>query len=123
MLSVPLTLLELEVYVCQLPLGKQPGDDDIPNEFLHSAPSQGVGGTTGTGQPPGTSLPAILLNCVNEILCKGRMPHSWKGARTKLLLKKPPVTQLANWRPVCLLHTAYKVVSAVINDRLAVRGI
>ena len=47
------------------------------------------------------------------------MPHAWKGARTKLLLKKHPVTQLTNWRPVCLLRTAAKVASAIINDRLA----
>jgi hypothetical protein len=46
------------------------------------------------------------------------MPLTWKGARTRLLLKKYPVTQLTNWRPVCLLRTAYKVASAVINDRL-----
>ncbi len=86
-LSVPITQLELEVYVSQLPLGKQPGDDDIPNEFLRSAPSQDVADTMGAGQVSGPSLQNILLACVNEILCKGRMPHSWKGARTKLLLK------------------------------------
>jgi hypothetical protein len=118
-LSVPITQLELEVYVSQLPLGKQPGDDEIPNEFLRSAPAQEVADTLGTGQAPGPSLQNILLACVNEILCKGRMPHAWKGARTKLLLKKHPVTQLTNWRPVCLLRTAAKVATAIINDRLA----
>jgi hypothetical protein len=46
------------------------------------------------------------------------MPLTWKGARTRLLLKKYQVTQLTNWQPVCLLRTAYKVASAVINDRL-----
>eukprot|EP00961_Rhodomonas_salina_P298642 3938246-Rhodomonas_salina.1 len=47
------------------------------------------------------------------------MPHSWRGACTRLLLKKYPVTEMCHWRPVCLLQTAYKVASAIINDRLA----
>ena len=56
---------------------------------------------------------------MNEILTRGNALHRWKSARTLLLLKKFPVTRLQNWRPVCLLRTAYKVASAVINDRLA----
>eukprot|EP00961_Rhodomonas_salina_P057161 768670-Rhodomonas_salina.1 len=91
----------------------------MPNEVLRGADTAPADPSlTADDDQVATDLPGTLLDCVNEVLQYGNMPHSWRGVRTSLLLKKYPVTEMSHWCPVCLLQTAYKVASAIINDLL-----
>ena len=58
-----------------------------------------------------------LSECINEILVqKARSPQSWLGPF--LEFKKGDPLAISCYRPVCLLDTAYKILSALITDRL-----
>ena len=60
-----------------------------------------------------------MLNSVNCVL-EGRTgpPSSWLGGLVRFLLKKEDALETAGYRPVCLLDTCYKCLSAIITDRL-----
>ena len=45
-------------------------------------------------------------------------PHPGKGASFVFCSKKGDVLDIACYRPVCLLDTIYKILSAVLTDRL-----
>ena len=60
-----------------------------------------------------------ILLCLNRILVEGAaLPASWKGGLIRFLFKKGDVQDIACYRPVCLLDTIYKILSAVLTDRL-----
>jgi len=86
-----------------LPNWKSPGDDQIPCELLKGAPEW---------------LVDMLREAVNDVLEGGSLPADWKYAIIKLIQKKAPASKLANQRPVCCARTVYKLVSAVINNRM-----
>eukprot|EP00961_Rhodomonas_salina_P083597 1123066-Rhodomonas_salina.1 len=65
-----------------------------------------------------TSLLQTLCNAINNALITGKMPDEWRDGTIRFLLKKEPSTLLSNWRPVCLLATAYKVYAVIINHSL-----
>ncbi|MFN9904541.1 MAG: reverse transcriptase domain-containing protein, partial [bacterium] len=46
------------------------------------------------------------------------LPSPWKGGLIRFLFKKGDVLDIACYRPVCLLDTIYKILSAVLTDRL-----
>ena len=57
-----------------------------------------------------------LSECINEILVqKARSPQSWLGPF--LEFKKGDPLAISCYRPVCLLDTAYKILSALVTDR------
>ena len=57
--------------------------------------------------------------CINSILAgEAPPPRSWMGGLICFLLKKDAVLDISGYRPVCLLDTTYKVLSAIITDRL-----
>jgi hypothetical protein len=57
--------------------------------------------------------------CINSILIgEAPPPWSWIGGLICFLLKKDAVLDIPGYRPVCLLHTVYKILSAIITDRL-----
>jgi len=95
---------DLFQYLDRLRLRKAGGKDGIPYELLRYGPDD---------------LRQCVLTAVNHALETGDVPESWNGGMVRLLLKRYPVTQITNWRPVCLLRTVYKIVSAIVNDRLA----
>lgn len=86
-----------------LPNWKAPGDDLISGELLKAAPEWMVD---------------MLWEAVNDVLTGGELPADWKYAVIKLLEKKAPASKLANQRPVCCARTVYKLVSAVLNNRM-----
>jgi hypothetical protein len=73
----------------------------MPFEFLRYAPR---------------SMKETVWTCINSILTgEAPPPWSWMGGLICFLLKKEDVS---GYRPVCLLDTVYKVLSAIITDRL-----
>ena len=59
------------------------------------------------------------LECINGILAGEALPpRSWLGGLVRFLLKKDDVFDTGGYRPVCLLDTIYKCLSAIVTDRL-----
>ena len=99
-----ISMEDFEFLLRQLPNNRAPGPDGLPYELIKEAPN---------------SLKSIILNCINKILTGTAVPpQSWLGGLVRFLLKKDEVTVISGYRPVCLLDTVYKLLSAVITDRL-----
>ena len=65
------------------------------------------------------SLKQVGLECINGILAGEALPpRSWLGGLVRFLLKKDDVLDTGGCRPVCLLDTIYKCLSAIVTDRL-----
>ena len=60
-----------------------------------------------------------LLDCINAIL-RGDSPPppSWLGGLVRFLFKKGDAMSLSCYRPICLLDTAYKILSVILTIRL-----
>ena len=98
------SLQDFEFLLRQLPNNRAPGPDGLPYELIKEAPD---------------SLKSIILTCINRILTGDALPpQSWLGGLVRFLLKKEEVTVISGYRPVCLLDTVYKLLSAVLTDRL-----
>ena len=101
----PISRADLDWYIGTLRHGRAPGPDEIPYELLRYAPEE---------------LKQSLHACINSILEGNRLPPAdWLGGLVRFL-PKPGGDALdpSAYRPVCLLNTTYKILSAVINDRL-----
>ena len=61
-----------------------------------------------------------LLLAVNEILQNSEARLNWKmrGRHARMHYKKGCPEDVANYRPVVLLNVAYKVITAIITNRL-----
>jgi hypothetical protein len=61
----------------------------------------------------------VVRTCINLVLTGEALPpRSWLGGLIRFLLKKEDVLDTAGYRPICLLNTVYKCLSAIITDRL-----
>ena len=95
---------DFEFFLNTLPSRKAPGPDGVPYELLKCAPAQ---------------LKEVVLECINAILTKQAVPPaSWLGGLIRFLFKKGDLLDAANYRPVCLQDCVYKVLSAILTDRL-----
>ncbi|KAH7961407.1 hypothetical protein HPB52_008892 [Rhipicephalus sanguineus] len=60
-----------------------------------------------------------LLAVVNALLAKHIKPDSFGAGRIVLLLKDgAPPNELSSWRPITLLNVDYKIVAAILNNRI-----
>jgi len=101
----PVARNDLDWYLATLSNGLAPGPDEVPYELLKFAPEE---------------LKHSLHECINAILVDGLAPPAdWLGGLVRFL-PKPGGDPLepTSYRPVCLLVTVYKILSAIINDRL-----
>jgi hypothetical protein len=90
--------------VGQLLNNRAPGPDGLPFQMLRHAPD---------------SMKETIRACINSILTgEARPPRSWMGGLICFQLKKDTLLDISGYRTVCLLDTGYKVLSAIINDRL-----
>lgn len=91
-------------YLGKLPNNKAPGPDSIPYELWKHAPDP---------------LKRAVLACVNGVLSESKIPpRSWLGGLIRFLFKKGDLLDIGNYRPVCLQDTIYKILSAILTDRL-----
>ena len=99
------TQAELQEALRKLKEHKATGPDEIPNELFKLLDH---------------NTEQILLNAFNEIWEKGHIPDSWKEATVVSLYEgKGAETDPANYRPISLLNTIYKVFASMIQARLA----
>lgn len=59
-----------------------------------------------------------LVSVYQESIEKGELPLTMRTGLVALLHKKGSKDELANWRPITLLTTYYKVLAKVITERL-----
>ena len=60
-----------------------------------------------------------LLEVIYAAVWRLGIPKQWKESRTISIRKKGSSGDLANFRPISLLPTMYKIFSAVVSQRLA----
>ena len=89
----------------QLKRRKSPGADEVPYEILIDAPEELLG---------------YVHRALNAILTgKEQAPKEWLDGLIRLLYKRGDPAELDSWRPVVLLRAVYKVLTAILTDRLA----
>ena len=98
----PISLDDFDFFIGQLP--NKRAAEGLPYEMWKGAP---------------LPMKQALLDCLNAILeGQAAPPPSWLGGLIRFLFKKGDLLQIANYRPVCLQDTAYKILSAILTDRL-----
>jgi exonuclease III len=103
-LRQPLSLEEIQKAIALLPSNKSPGLDGLTAEFYKKfAPD----------------LAPLLLATWNDSLLKGSLPESLRKGLISLLYKKGDKSDVANYRPITLMPTAYKIFSKALALRLA----
>jgi len=67
---------------------------------------------------PRIELPEANEASATESSTAGLVYEEWLAARLKLLPKKGDLTQCKNWRGICLLDVASKVLSSILVQRM-----
>ena len=96
-------LEEFNAVIKRLKSNKSPGPDEVTSElvkWLH------------------IDNRAKLLVHFNEILLKGTYPASLNLSNIASIYKKGDPAKLENYRPIALLQTFYKILAALIQNRL-----
>jgi hypothetical protein len=98
-----ITADDFEYALRQLPNNHSLGHG-VPFKFLQYSPG---------------SMKETVWTCINSILTgEAPPPLSWMGRLICFLPKKKDVLHISSYHPVCLLDTVYKVLSAIVTDRL-----
>jgi hypothetical protein len=64
-------------------------------------------------------MKTVIHECLNSLLQgETKPPTSWLGGIVRFLLKKGDTADPSKYRPVCLQETTYKLLSAILTDRL-----
>ena len=101
----PFTLIELSDVIKQLRKAKAPGPDNIHNELVLLLDYIGE---------------QQLLEMFNECFSSATVPQEWKEALIVSIYKgKGSDSDPANYRPISLLNTFYKIYAALLQKRLA----
>lgn len=103
-LSSTVTYSEVNQILKKLANNKATGPDRIPQECYKFAP-----------KCVKTALTAIFNTCIQT----GDIPKAWKNGRIITLHKGGDTNQLANYRPITLLCTGYKIISSILTARIA----
>ena len=103
-LSAPLTKKEVFASLAKTSKLKSPGYDGIPYEFYRTF-----------WDLVGDDLVQVANYCLLE---KGSLTDSQKKAIITLIPKKGDTTILANWRPISLVNTDYKLITKSIANRM-----
>ena len=99
-----------EIYdscIKRLTRGKIHGPDNIPNDILKVLP------------PPWHNLIFLFFR---QCYKQKTIPHHWKHSKTILLHKKDDPIHLANYRPLALANTIYKLYTSTLTTLLTNYG-
>ena len=99
----PFHIMEMNVICDKLKNKKQPGPDGLCAELVKWMDQ--------------TSR-ELLLGEINKIVEKDSLEETLNLARIASIYKKGDSANLANYRPIALLQTIYKVVAALIKERV-----
>jgi len=87
-MMLPVTPKELDDTINSLQSDKAEGQDGITNEMLKNT---------------GVQARKMILDMFNNIMVSGLVPPDWKVGDVVLVLKKPPQTDVSNYRPITLI--------------------
>ena len=90
--------------------GKSPGHDNIPPDFWKYVIED-------------VQATHALLGICNHCWETSQIPKAWKISKVILLFKKGDVTLPQNYRPISLLPVGYKVLAALLHQRLIDSGV
>ena len=99
-----ITMQDLDRAIKDTDKGKAAGEDDIPNDFIHAL---------------GPKARKYMLHMFNRIWKGEEIPHKWRTAVIKPLLKedKDP-SQTSSYRPIALTSCLGKVMEKIVADRM-----
>ena len=103
LLMKPYTVEEIRCITQHLPNGKGVGPDGIPYEIYKYG---------------GEHILPFLVKLFNKCIEENSFPEELKHGRIFLLYKKNNPFDVGNYRPINLLNTCYKLLTAAINKRL-----
>ena len=99
----PIRIDELMRAIRKMKRRKAPGPDQVPIELFKEMYSHNL---------------AEILNLLNEWWEKEEVPEEILLARVVLIFKKGNANDLGNYRPISLLNSVYKILAAIIQQRL-----
>ena len=102
LLMDPISSEELSNAISQLDITKAEGLDNITNSMLKN-----------TGPVGRASLLAVY------VLISGLTPFTWKEGDIALILKKPPQTDVNNYRPITLISCVSKLLTQILAQQLS----
>ncbi|KAJ8018214.1 hypothetical protein HOLleu_43920 [Holothuria leucospilota] len=103
-LDLPFSIDEVFSALKTTSKNKAPGIDGLPYEFFHN-----FFDLIGTD----------LLEVYNDVFERGCLTSSQQVAVISLIAKKGDILSTKNWRPISLLNADYKILSKVLQTRLA----
>ena len=101
---------ELERVLAKLKSGKAAGHDGMPPDFWKALAEDSTAAT---------ELLHIISHCWT---CKD-IPDSWRVSKVVLLFKKGDTSLPSNYRPISLLPVGYKVLAALLHQRMLDGGV
>ena len=104
------SLQELRKAVRKFKLRKAAGPDEVPIEFWKAVLNN-----------PGHGSQWLLDFCNCVLSCR-TVPDNWHLQRVAMVFKKGDPAESGNYRPICLLNSAYKVFAMLLLGRLLEAG-
>ncbi|KAK4509343.1 Sterol O-acyltransferase 2 (Sterol-ester synthase 2) [Mucor velutinosus] len=105
LLELPVELDDLLFECKRSPKFASPGSDGIPYQLLRLI----------LKFPP---LHSLVTTVYNDALTKGIFPASWNVSLMTILYKKNDPNDMANYRPISLCNTDYKLLTRLLNHRM-----
>lgn len=99
----PPNRLDIEIAIQNLKNNKSPGEDNLQAELFKYG---------------GEEIQNKLYELISKIWEEERMPDEWKRGMICPLFKKGDPLVCSNYRGICLLNIAYKLLSAIIRKKL-----
>ena len=100
----PITLDELSKNIGELKSDKAEGLDGITNDMLKNTDNLAR---------------TKIVEMFNNIMVGGQVPASWKDGDVVLILKKPPQSDINNYRPITLISNVSKLLTKILAKRLS----
>ena len=61
----------------------------------------------------------LIRKLFNNVLVTGKNPEEWKIGDIVLALKRPPGSEIGNYRPITLISCLSKLLTKIMADRLS----
>ena len=102
-LDLPITLNELDFEIRNSNKASAPGIDGLSNRIIEFYWEY---------------LKRPLLKSFNYMVGRKKLSHNFNTIVVKIIPKKGDLGAISNWRPISLLSCSYKIISAVLCNRL-----